>query len=146
MGINLTNDIDTVPDDWADIIISNHALEHVLCPWCELKRLLPKLKKGTGKIVFVVPAAGRSDDWTGAPDVNFHIYTWSPKTLGNLFTSAGFIDVRVDILAHQWPDDPMSIYQTEGEQSFILKGKQKNRESPYGGCEYQVRVVASRPT
>jgi hypothetical protein len=144
-GIDLTNNIDTIPNDWADIIISNHALEHVLCPWCELKRLLPKLKKGTGRLIFVVPAAGRNDEWAGQPDVNFHVYTWSPNTLGNLLTSSGFTDIKVDILAHQWPDDPMSIYQTEGENSFIQKGEEKNRESPFGSCEYQIRVVASRP-
>lgn len=144
-GIELTNDLDKIPNDWADVIFSNHALEHVFCPWCELRRLLPKLKKGTGKLVFVIPAAGRNDEWTGAPDVNFHLYSWSPKTLGNLVTSSGFTDVQVDILAHQWPDNPMSVYETEGEHSFIMKGQQKNRESPYGGCEYQIRVVASRP-
>jgi SAM-dependent methyltransferase len=144
-GIQLTNDFKTIPDEWADVIFSNHALEHVLCPWCELKRLLTKLKKGSGRLVLVIPAAGRNDDWTGAPDINFHLYTWSPRTLGNLVSSSGFIDVKVDILAHQWPDNPMTIYQTEGEQSFIAKGQQKNKESPYGGCEYQIRVVASRP-
>lgn len=144
--IDLNNDIAMIPDDWADVIISNHALEHVLCPWCELKRLLPKLKKETGRVIFVIPAAGRSDDWTGAPDVNFHIYSWSPKTLGNLFASAGFIDIQVDILAHQWPDNPMSVYQEDGEMGFIQKGQQKNREGPLPGCEYQIRVVASRPS
>jgi len=38
----------------ADVIISNHALEHTLHPLQELEALLPKLKPG-GKVVFVVP-------------------------------------------------------------------------------------------
>lgn len=145
LKIQLKNDIDEIPDEWADVIFSNHALEHVLCPWCELKRLYLKLKKGSGRLIFVVPAAGRNDEWAGSPDVNFHLYSWSSRTLGNLVSAAGFTDVRVDILAHQWPDDPMSIYMSEGENSFIAKGQEKNRNSPYPGCEYQIRVVASRP-
>lgn len=144
-GITLVNNTDLIPDRWADVIISNHALEHVLCPWCELFRLRHKLKPLTGKLIFVVPAAGRNDHWKGSPDVNFHVYTWSPLTLGNLVTSAGFTSVAVDILAHQWPDDPMTVYTNEGEASFIEKGRQKNAESPFGGCEYQLRVVANSP-
>lgn len=140
--ITLHNNTESIPDGWADVIISNHALEHVLCPWCELSRLRSKLKRGTGKLIFVVPAAGRNDAWTNTPDVNFHVYTWSPQTLGNLVTAAGFNNVRVEVLAHQWPDNPMDVYNNEGEASFIEKGLQKNAISPFGGCEYQLRVVA----
>jgi 2-polyprenyl-3-methyl-5-hydroxy-6-metoxy-1,4-benzoquinol methylase len=141
--ITLFNSTEFVPDQWADVIISNHALEHVFCPWCELSKLLPKLKKKSGKIIFVVPAAGRNDHWTGTPDVNFHLHTWSPQTLGNLMSAAGYSNVQVDILAHQWPDDALNIYKNEGENAFIEKGRNKNLISPYGGCEYQLRVVAS---
>jgi hypothetical protein len=143
-GIRLRNSTDLIPDDWADFILSNHALEHTFCPWCELVKLLPKLKIKTGKIVFVVPAAGRGDLWTGSPDINYHVNTWSPQTLGALFYSAGYRDVQVDILAHQWPDDPMDVYQREGEDGFIEKGKRKNENSPYPSCDYQIRVIARR--
>ena len=74
-GITLQRSPDNIPDNWADVIISNHALEHVLCPWCELRRLRNKLKRGSGRLIFVVPAAGRNDHWTGTPDVNNHIYS-----------------------------------------------------------------------
>ena len=143
-GITLHNSTEeSIPDEWADVIISNHALEHVLCPWCELRRLRAKLKRGTGKLILVVPAAGRNDVWLNKPDVNFHVYTWSPQTLGNLVSAAGFDHVKVDVLAHQWPDDPMNVYNNEGEASFIEKGREKNAVSPFGGCEYQLRVVAA---
>jgi hypothetical protein len=143
-GIRLVNNTDLIPDDWADFIFSNHALEHTFCPWCELVRLLPKLKITTGKLVFVVPAAGRKDLWAGTPDINYHINTWSPQTLGTLLYSAGYRDVQVDVLAHQWPDDPMTVYQNEGEASFIEKGKNKNENDPLTACEYQIRVIARR--
>jgi SAM-dependent methyltransferase len=141
-GITLFNSTDLVPENWADVIISNHALEHALCPWCELRKLRNKLKVGTGRLIFVVPAAGRNDDWTGTPDVNNHVYTWSPKTLGNLVSSAGYVDVQVEILAHQWPDNPMAVYRDDGEESFIKQGQVKNQKDPLSGCEYQIRVVA----
>jgi hypothetical protein len=32
--INLVASCSDLPDMWADVIISNHALEHVFCPWC----------------------------------------------------------------------------------------------------------------
>jgi 2-polyprenyl-3-methyl-5-hydroxy-6-metoxy-1,4-benzoquinol methylase len=53
--IPLVNHSMYLGDNWADVIYSNHALEHVLCPWCELVQLKEKLKPNTGKIIFVVP-------------------------------------------------------------------------------------------
>jgi hypothetical protein len=33
-NIHLVASCSDLPDMWADVIISNHALEHVFCPWC----------------------------------------------------------------------------------------------------------------
>lgn len=55
--IRSVSSIDEVDDDYADVIISNHALEHVDCPLEIIKRLKPKLKN-EGKIIFVVPHQG----------------------------------------------------------------------------------------
>ncbi len=115
-GIVCHASVETVPDGWADVIISNSTLEHTPCPLDELKRLYPKLKAG-GKIIFSVPC--ESADWHYAPgDINQHLYTWSPMSLGNLFTTAGFSVVKVDVYRIAWPPFSRKIMALCGETIF----------------------------
>jgi 2-polyprenyl-3-methyl-5-hydroxy-6-metoxy-1,4-benzoquinol methylase len=144
-GLHIVNNSRYLPDDEVDVVISNHVLEHVLCPWCELLKLLHKLKRGTGRAVFVVPHASQRDEWTGTPDVNNHISTFSPNTVGHLFAAAGFERIKVETLKHQWPDNAMDVYQKEGKDAFIQKGMEKNAAAAYPGCEVQLRVIGYRP-
>jgi SAM-dependent methyltransferase len=96
-------DVDELPCDLLfDVIISHHALEHVDHPLEVLRKLRRQLKPG-GQAVVVVP----SDDWRKqrkycAHDVNQHLYTWTPLSLGNLFTRAGFRVQHVQLLRHRW--------------------------------------------
>jgi SAM-dependent methyltransferase len=90
-----------VPDNFADVIISNHALEHVESPLEILKELYPKLKED-GHIVFVVPHQKPNEKFIEG-DINNHLYTWNPLTLGNLFKEAGFKIKKVDLIYHTWP-------------------------------------------
>lgn len=85
----------------ADVIVSNNALEHTLNPLQELKNLRPLLKAG-GTIHFVVPceAIGYQYD---PQDINYHLFSWSPQCLGNLFTEAGFCVEYVRPYIHMWP-------------------------------------------
>src|SRR5579871_3568242 len=72
-----------------DVIISHHALEHVDRPLDVLRELASRLVP-TGRMVFVVPSESWHDQRRyGAGDINQHIYTWTPLTLGNLFSHAG---------------------------------------------------------
>lgn len=92
-----------VADTAVDLIISNHALEHVPNPYgalLEMRRVL----KPDGRLVLCVPA----DDWRHAPrwtpgDINHHLYAWTPLTLGNLLQEAGFQVTSVTLLSHAWP-------------------------------------------
>ncbi len=84
-----------------DLIISHHALEHVDDPLGQLRQMSGHLRVG-GKMVFVVP----SEIWPKqrqyrAADINQHLYTWTPMSLGNLFTRAGLIVERVELLPHR---------------------------------------------
>lgn len=146
--IRLVNHSMFLDDNWADVIFSNHALEHVLCPWCELVQLKGKLKPDTGRIIFVVPHAGQRDAWAGSTDVNMHINTWSPNVLGHMFTQAGFHVLAVDILRHQWPGSlpnmGKDLLLREGTDAFIKAGQEENAKNPLPGCEVQLRIVASR--
>ena len=88
------------------MIISNHALEHTLNPLEELKALRLLLKKD-GIIQFFVPCD--SIKYTYNPkDINYHLYSWSPQNLGNIFNEAGFDVVYSKFYWHKWP--PFYIY------------------------------------
>ena len=115
MGIKTFSSFDLIEDNWADIIISNHALEHVHNPLMELKQLKNKLKVN-GKIVFVVPY--ERDNVFVANDINFHLFTWSEMNLGNLFTLAGFKVDSVTEIKHRWPRKFTKIRKRYGEKMF----------------------------
>lgn len=85
----------------ADVIISNHALEHTLNPLQEIKNLRPLLKPG-GIIHFVVPCEAISCLYRTS-DINHHLYTWCPQNLGNLFTEAGYQVEYSKPYIHKWP-------------------------------------------
>lgn len=90
LGIETVMQIDELEAAEVDVVISNHALEHTLAPYAELSAMLRALRSG-GKLVLYVPA----DDWrtqrTPRPgDPNHHLFCWTPLTLANLLSEAGF--------------------------------------------------------
>lgn len=102
-GLEVYETLATVPGRSADVAISNHALEHVLCPLHVLRELRGKLVKG-GQLVICVPI----DDWRtqkqfNPNDINHHLYTWTPLLMGNLLIEAGYQVERVWIYTHAWP-------------------------------------------
>ncbi|MFH1942568.1 MAG: class I SAM-dependent methyltransferase [bacterium] len=103
MGIEVHATLDTVPDKSVDTVISNHALEHTLCPYETLRALRGKLLED-GRLVLCLPI----DDWRTqkafvADDINHHLYTWSPLILGNLLIEAGYRPERIWLYTHAWP-------------------------------------------
>ncbi|MBQ7594335.1 MAG: class I SAM-dependent methyltransferase [Synergistaceae bacterium] len=101
LGVEAHKFTSEVPDEWADVIISNNALEHVDLPLKELQELYRVLRKG-GKIVFVVPC--ESFTYAYKPnDINQHLHSWSPMCIGNLFTRAGFHVIESKPYRHKWP-------------------------------------------
>jgi SAM-dependent methyltransferase len=85
----------------ADVIISNNALEHTLNPLQEIKNLRPLLKEG-GTIHFVVPCDSIRYRYN-PKDVNYHLFSWSPQNLGNLFHEAGYAVASARPRVHKWP-------------------------------------------
>ena len=106
-----------IPDNWADVIISNHVLEHTLRPFDELRGLYPKVRKG-GKIIFVLPHEKNMLYRPG--DINQHLYTWSPMNAGNLFKAAGFNIEKVETINHRWPPKYLLLYKILGAKGFYL--------------------------
>jgi SAM-dependent methyltransferase len=138
---NIYADIQDLPGDVIfDLIISHHALEHVDNPLDVLRKLGERLKRG-GRIVFVVP----SEEWHRqkhyrAGDINQHLYTWTPLSLGNLFSRAGFRVEHCELLRRRWPPKAQEFYRLVPPWIFhIVCGAwgaiTRNRE---------IRIVASK--
>jgi SAM-dependent methyltransferase len=99
-GLEVVESITVIPDSWADVIISNHVLEHTINPLEELLILFRKLKIG-GKIVFVTPHEKKIK--YSPDDINQHLFTWSEMNMGNLFVKAGFKIIKVKEVYHRYP-------------------------------------------
>lgn len=89
-GIEAYRTLGDVPDGIADVVVTNHTLEHLASPFEALLQIRSKLKPG-GKLVIVVPI----DDWRAQRryqpgDISRHLYTWTPLNLGNLLDEAGY--------------------------------------------------------
>jgi SAM-dependent methyltransferase len=134
--IDVVANISEVPDHFADVLISNHVLEHVHSPYEVLSKLRAKIKKG-GRSVFVVPHQGPDEKYR-PDDINMHLYTWNPLTLGNLFASTGYDVLQVDTIRHRWPPGFWRIYNTFGLQVFHAL----SRIYAYLRKSYQIRVVS----
>lgn len=84
-----------------DVVISNHALEHMDSPANALKDCFELLKPG-GRIVVVVPSETHKVKYIPG-DINKHIITFAPMNIGNLLTLSGFRVININRLFHKWP-------------------------------------------
>ena len=135
-GIDVYTNVKDVPNDSFDVIISNHALEHVMNPLQELTDLFLKLKNG-GKVVIVIPCETIKNDYR-PDDKNHHLFSWGPMTLGNLLSEAGFQVMESKPYIHKWPPKYKSIARLGGRLLFEMACYL------YGRIErtsYQVRAV-----
>jgi SAM-dependent methyltransferase len=103
-GVECYPDLLRLADDSADVVISNHALEHVPSPIQALKEIRRVLKAG-GVLVLIVPI----DDWRtqtayDAADINHHLFTWTPQLMGNCLVEAGYepASFTIKVLTHAW--------------------------------------------
>jgi SAM-dependent methyltransferase len=136
-----------IADDWADVVISNHALEHCLHPLQELQALRRKVAAG-GRVVFVVPCQSIGEKYR-VGDINHHLYTWNSTCLGNLFSEAGFVVEECKPHLHIWPPRIYRALARLGGRSLFEFGCRL-----YGILTYlnltptsinHVRIVALRP-
>lgn len=104
-GIECYASLQEVEDYKFDVVLSNHALEHVPHPLEALRQMHQKLKDD-GVLLLCIPL----DDWRNstayhADDHDHHLYTWTPLTIGNLLSEAGFRVSTGDIhiLTYAWP-------------------------------------------
>jgi len=102
-GLEVHETLATVPDASVDVVISNHALEHTLCPLRVLQQLQKPLV-AQGRLVLCLPIDDwRNEQYVNVDDVNHHLYTWTPLLLGNLLSEADYEVQRIWVYAHAWP-------------------------------------------
>ena len=104
-----------LPEDFADLIVSNSVLEHVENPLGELRDLRSRLKDA-GKIVFRVPNESCETEYVRS-NIDNHLFTWNALNIGNLFKAAGFFVNSVQRIQEQWPKN---FYAIRKEVSFEL--------------------------
>jgi SAM-dependent methyltransferase len=141
IGLEVVAHASELPGSSVDVVVSNHALEHVLEPVAELRGLLRVLRPG-GKIVLVVPINDwRSERAPNPADPNHHLYTWTPVLIANLFTVAGFERIDARVVAHAWTFGfqklekrlPRSLYKLAARLFATMKRRR------------EVHAVAYRP-
>lgn len=138
-GVEIHQELDEIDNDSVDVIISNHAMEHVPEPFKVLKQMKQKLKKG-GTVVIVTPYTQAHEEqgkeWKPG-DHNQHLVSWCPMELGNLATLAGFKVEECKSFQHTWPDDYMSTYKDKNIHNRCIKHAKKL------GI-YQVKLVGTK--
>ena len=90
-------------------------------------------------MVIVVPHEGPAQEWDPA-DINKHLFTWNPMTLGNLVSLAGFRVHKVEAIQHQWPPNFTDVYLQLGEEGFHAACREQAKRTG----TYQIRLVATR--
>ncbi|MCA9186977.1 MAG: class I SAM-dependent methyltransferase [Pirellulaceae bacterium] len=112
--------LEDVPNESADIVISNHCLEHVPRPLdalCLIRRIL----RPGGQLVIVTPyddcRSVKNRVWRER-DPDYHLYTWSPMNLGNLVHAAGLDCQSVTVHHRAWSPRLFGVYRAFGRAAF----------------------------
>lgn len=137
-GIECHATLDTIADSSIDVVISNHALEHVPSPFQALSDLKAKLIPN-GRLVIVVPCEATITPYDYS-DINNHLYTWNPQLLGNLARAAGFTVEEVNPIFHKWPPRFLEIQKKLGWKLFNLVARLYGRHKR---LDFQVKLVAT---
>ncbi|HYG37025.1 MAG TPA: class I SAM-dependent methyltransferase [Cytophagales bacterium] len=87
-GINVTNDLDALPNEGYDVVFSSHVLEHHPNPKEMVENMRSKLK--TGKRLFLVIPYERHGKSDFKLDLNQHLYMWNFRNINNLLLTSGF--------------------------------------------------------
>jgi len=142
-GVTSVSNIDEISFEFADVIVSNHALEHCENPLEILRKLSTKIKVG-GKIIIVTPYEIKSPFKFN--DINQHLFTWSPMNAGNLITKAGFNVIEAQVLFNKWPPKSEFFYKLLGDKAFQILSKIYGFLYPYISkiAFYQTIVVAEK--
>jgi SAM-dependent methyltransferase len=99
-GIAVHASLHEIGDSSTDVVITHHALEHVLEPQRVIAEFF-RILIPNGKLIVVVPCEpGRKRPFRSwQKRLDFHLYSWNPLTLGNLLTVCGFSVTEAFVLS-----------------------------------------------
>ena len=124
-----------------DAVVTHHVLEHVTDPVSVLAQFRRVLKPG-GRAVIVVPAEAawyrRHNHWRD--EINKHLYSWTPLSLGNLCTAVGLNVETAMPATYTEPSrflGPLNRLPYSGRLMGLLRQVLKG--------ESEIVVVASKP-
>ena len=89
-GLQVLDSIESLRLKSFDFVISRHSLEHLEDPVGNL-RLLGSLIKPGGRLILVLPEERPYKVRRYEPDVDNHLFSWTPRTLANLLYHTGFV-------------------------------------------------------
>lgn len=120
VAVEVHKGLDEVASESVDVVISNHALEHVPDPSAVLREMR-RVLRAKGALILVTPF----DDFRSAGhrtwrpgDKNHHLFTWSPLNLGNLVDESGFQVVESRICTSAWSPRFFWVCRTLGMRAF----------------------------
>ena len=89
-GVTLVESLDGI-DGIYDVVICHHVLEHLTSP-AECLANLRRLLRAGGTLLLFVPYDGNRRHYLKhiPTDADYHLYSWTPHTLGNLVIESGF--------------------------------------------------------
>lgn len=96
-GIEWITEPGTLPEDFAEVVICHHALEHVLNPPDALESMRLVLKPSGRLLLFVPFEKERRYRQFNPAEPNHHLYSWNAQTLGNLVVECGYKINSVEI-------------------------------------------------
>jgi len=130
--INTFSNLKDIPDDYFDVIISNHALEHTPTPYEDLLNLKDKLKVG-GKLVIYVPSMedelGKLKKQNNTYDHNDrdnHLFGWNFQLLSNLLIKCKFKIIDCKTLPYSRTSNTDRAFTQGGKELFIQVATQEN--------------------
>ena len=140
-GIRVAASSDGFSPESVDVVISNHALEHVLDPLAELRSLHRIMRPGA-KLVLRLPI----DDWrvqrTPVDDGSNHLFTWTPRLIGNLLREAAFVVEDAQVVNHAWPPRAAALLERLPRFAFDVLAQM----TAVALRRRQLLVVARRPS
>ena len=99
-GIDVLEEMGTVPNHHYDVVLCRHVLEHVPTPVEILQSLATKIAPG-GRLLLVLPVehGWRHQRGFVHDDVNQHLYSWKLQHVANLL---GVCGLEIDRFTYNW--------------------------------------------
>ena len=108
--------IQSVPKNFYDVIISNNTVQHCENPFLEINNLYNSLKKN-GKIILITGCSSKNLKYR-VNDINYQLYSFSPMNLGNILDANGFEVIKVEKIQHRWIPKYIFFYKLLGRRIF----------------------------